>query len=670
MSNILNHNRLPLECKLSYKDYWDFCLRIGREYYGFSTGMQTDCLSAFIDTTFDECIGENNSLVSIGDYTYDDCASNGVILENFGLTGMDNGYILFDKDEITEEEFNNLLQSQYALPEGDCTLHVFPVSGNNKIYSYSNEIVNFGNIRVAKLNGGFYQGFFRTGDGCDYSILPSDIKNGLSLEFELYRKDFENDGDTLNNANESCKGIFFYIGARAENKWIRYYVDKCSENDSKPETTDMETSDGIQLDDYVPELTESNNKFLIYSRTCGGTTVLNDTGEETVLVESSPVEYEDNLFTVFSRKCGGITVKNFEEDYLKEHPTNKYNIYSDLWNNALAFQIKDDGSVGYKYLVKNCESDKPECSYKIESEFSHEHNVPYGEWVTIHVRIVPSGANNMRLLFYVDGRLVLYSKELQKLNLRELNDLYEKQEGVPFNISIGGGTQGLADVVYEDYMTYHETHYPLQENFGGSFVGYLKSFKFYSCSLNYSQINQNVIMTKPEESVNAADFYILFMNLHYSNGVYFVKLDGVDVEYDSLTSEQLLSMALKEDGQVDTNGYTVKNEYKKETLTIYGGTSVKCDYIIRSSAIPQDTNTVLIMYKTSGNSIPLLDKFVWVSSLSNGYYYNINTNTDLLKPYLQKQNIEIDGCLYSVKGWYAQTVGTFDSDFGINFYKN
>ena len=480
-------------------------------------------------------------MLSLQNFKFDGAVENKTTLKNFGLTGMDNGRILFDKDNITEEEFKNLLKKECIYPPYPKTnqnknLVLFPVNGNNKIYSYP--VSKYFNCEklFLKLNGGFYQGIFRIGDGCDYSVLPSNIGDGLSLEFELYRKDFESEGYTLNDGNNGInKGIFFYIGTRAENKWATYYANTCPENKPVTEATDLETSDGVRIDEYVPKLTESDNKFLLYSRTCGGTTVLNDKelGDEykvvlssnenilfeadnvyidesyfikngvspefkpletykTVLVETNPVEYEENLFTVFSRKCGGITVNNFKEEYLEKHPVNKYNIYADLWNNALAFRITDDNRVGYKYLVKDCDAESPSCSYKIDSEYSNPDTVPYSEWTTIHVRILPAGIDRMRLLFYVDGRLVLFSKELPKLNLRELKDLPEKQEGVPFNISLGGGTQGLCDVVYEDYKNFHETGYPLQKEFAGSFIGYLKAFRFYSCSLNYSQIQQNV----------------------------------------------------------------------------------------------------------------------------------------------------------------------------------
>ena len=33
--------------------------------------------------------------------------------------------------------------------------------------------------------------------------------------------------------------------------------------------------------------------------------------------------------------------------------------------------------------------------------------------------------------------------------------------------------------------------YPIEKNFGGSFIGYFKSFKFYSCGMEYGNIYGN-----------------------------------------------------------------------------------------------------------------------------------------------------------------------------------
>lgn len=77
------------------------------------------------------------------------------------------------------------------------------------------------------------------------------------------------------------------------------------------------------------------------------------------------------------------------------------------------------------------------------------------------------------------------------IDLRALNDLYDKQQSVPFNISLGGGTQGLCDVIYLNYRKIPEYVLPLEKEFAGSFVGYFASFKMYNCSLNLNEIIEN-----------------------------------------------------------------------------------------------------------------------------------------------------------------------------------
>ena len=49
----------------------------------------------------------------------------------------------------------------------------------------------------------------------------------------------------------------------------------------------------------------------------------------------------------------------------------------------------------------------------------------------------------MKLYFYVNGFLVFISKELDEFNFRELNDTYQKKEGVHYSISLVVGKQGL-----------------------------------------------------------------------------------------------------------------------------------------------------------------------------------------------------------------------------------
>ena len=91
----------------------------------------------------------------------------------------------------------------------------------------------------------------------------------------------------------------------------------------------------------------------------------------------------------------------------------------------------------------------------------------------------------MKIMIYVNGNLVLISKELVKLNLRGLNDNNEKQEGVPYNISLGGGTQGLLEAIYPDYYNQPQFIMPLERDFCGTFLGDIKGMKIIYGFLDY-----------------------------------------------------------------------------------------------------------------------------------------------------------------------------------------
>lgn len=534
MGNILNHNRPVFKLKTSKSDYWDMHLYEHQGGGGLSDGLQDDCLAAYIDTTFDDCIGDSE-LVSLPDYVWDDAVNNGVELNNIGLTGVDNGLITYDKDAITEEEFSDLYtNSKLVIDADDMRLHLNKVGGNNKIYNYSNELVTEDNMRVARLNGGFFQGFFKTGNGCNYNILPSDLENGICLEFTLkpeafksnysvkkskysvidynsdgwdgdsdinksyFNKNYNSDGylddfplPTLNDVYPDNAGTFFYIGTRAENKWWKYYVDT-------EDNSDIETAGGISVNEQV-ELIETDNKFITYNRTKKGYKATMGHFDDPEVIEMQKHLATENYFIIMNRAKGGYTARTIKE--LQQESNADYDILGDLYNNAMSFQIKPDGSIGYKYMIKDCSNEN---GYSIENEWSLPGMVEYGKWCTVDVRIVPvvkyavtdlgyiKSQDYMRLMVYVNGRLVLYSKEIRTLDLRALNDIYEKQEGVPYNISLGGGTQGLSDVVYENYKELPEYVLFLEKEFGGTFTGYVKSFKYYTCNQDFTKILNNV----------------------------------------------------------------------------------------------------------------------------------------------------------------------------------
>lgn len=532
-SNIFNHNRNPFEFTASKSDYWDVH---PSPYQGgdgiYTDDLDTECLAAYIDTNEEECTVNLPELVSMGDYTWVNAVNNGLELNNIGFTGVDNGLIAYDKRTITYDEFDEIFtQSTLQLDAGDVRLHVNPVGGNNRIYSYPCMVVTEDGMRVAKLNGGFYQGFFQTGDGCDYKVLPTSLGDGWTLEFTLKPEEFRSDWDevrrekysleeynsdgwdgildhgdygggwddgytdgvrpTLNDIYPRNRGIFFYMGTRAENKWWKYYTDEDWQ-------TDLETYEGLPVGESVDRIV-TDNKFLTYSRTREGLKAfMRDRRDDPAVIDMQRHLEIDNYFIVMHRGKGGYTARSVKE--LRQKSGASYDVLADLYRNAMAFQIREDGSVGYRFMVKDCDAEE---GYSVKEEWSYPGIVSNGTWHTITVRVMPvvkygtmmqnytSSTDYMRLMFYVDGKLVLYSKEMPTILLRALNDDYSKQEAVPYSISLGGGTQGLCDVVYEDFMKVPDYVLYLEKEFGGSFNGYFKSFRFYACDRHFNKIGRD-----------------------------------------------------------------------------------------------------------------------------------------------------------------------------------
>ena len=96
----------------------------------------------------------------------------------------------------------------------------------------------------------------------------------------------------------------------------------------------------------------------------------------------------------------------------------------------------------------------------------------------------------MKIYIYVNSYLKFVSKELPLLNLRKLDEIDSKQEGVPYNISIGCGTMGLADSITWDYNKPFKYILPIEENFCGTFIGDISDFKMFEkdIDVNYNNV--------------------------------------------------------------------------------------------------------------------------------------------------------------------------------------
>lgn len=232
---------------------------------------------------------------------------------------------------------------------------------------------------------------------------------------------------------------------------------------------------------------KTDNKFIIFNQTQDGFTTKTWNPEALFSLTGKTDTPNINYFPYLNQTSTGFTKNDIET--LNEEHSFAYDIFKDIENNALALKLNDDGSISYRYLSTNCE---------VIEETTKPGLVKPQEWTDIHLKICHKsnkGSNicdksEMQLYIYVNGYLKLVSKTLPELNLRELNDGSERQEGVPYCISIGGGSQGLSDRVLLNYYDLTDYALPIERNFAGTFIGDIKTFTFIPHHINFGEFSK------------------------------------------------------------------------------------------------------------------------------------------------------------------------------------
>ena len=97
----------------------------------------------------------------------------------------------------------------------------------------------------------------------------------------------------------------------------------------------------------------------------------------------------------------------------------------------------------------------------------------------------------MKIMIYVNKYLVFVSKPLDAFRFKEIDEVSQKQEGVPYNISLGGGSIGLLESILPNYYAISDYILPIERDFCGTFMGDIKSFKIYGGNINYNTIKNN-----------------------------------------------------------------------------------------------------------------------------------------------------------------------------------
>jgi hypothetical protein len=585
MGNIKNFNFAKLDLKLSNSDYWDFYL--ANDYNEPSgEGLDNDngnCKVVWYDFNEPTIYGSNtDSIYSL--VSWDMAINTGHSLTTFGLTGIDNGRILFEKgsDPTNPELVNALTGSTLVIPSNDVRLNLHKVSGTTNQFSYDTNIFSDAVVGdYLQLRGGFYQGFYKL-DGEAYEVLPTRVEHAWVVEFWLKREGLETPNNILNNARPENKGFFFYMGTRSENKfWNQWHGANtgctsactansgCTENVSTwctiPKEFDVSLVDeyGNQIPLDPPRTTSEliTNEFLIYGRALdrgsvkltaetnsfiykepvsadtkqcttyersydglGTKTVCSYDGNGIAVIRTTEVlNNKTNPFLVYGRagkdKISGDTCVRVNDGYGKEtvcsfsgftSPETQVNYNLDIIDNALGFRIKDDGSIGYRLLtvtgecVTNISGEKSYVSgVTIEEKYSEPNMVKEDEWVYVVIRFVTNtkstceltkdGPRKGKLMFYVNGNLKFVVNDFSEFIAKRLNEDKNKQIGVPFNFSLGGGSQGLIESQTFDGLDPSDRGLPIEEYFSGTFIGGISQFRFNICDLTLKKMRNQYL---------------------------------------------------------------------------------------------------------------------------------------------------------------------------------
>jgi hypothetical protein len=559
---MFNKNNKQFDLKLSNSEYYDLYLNYDDLGFGLNNRLSGDCFVVWYDFNNDNILFEEDNDKTIKSLvSWNNAVNTGYNFETFGLVGLDNGQLLYDKDplDVKNENLVNILTGvTLTIPPNETSLLLHKVSGSTGQYVYPLEISQSDTlgVNVAKLCGGFYQGYYKL-DGSTYEVLPNRTPRGWVSDFYL-KKGLVCSGETgttLNDVYPDNKGFFFYLGTRAENKFWNIFegnntgctisceqpegcadiiTNFCTElKESDIELVDPETGFSFFLNPPLLDIREITNQFLIYGRAskdgnsrCGDLRdnaaygkerVCSFTGSSIFVSEYRRKKTDTrNQFLIYGRasKSGNSRCGDLKDDpsYGKETVCS----YSgdselileldkdlDIIDNALGFRIKDDGSIGYRALkfTGYCVDDTYVTGVTVEEQYSEPGLINEDEWVRVTIRYVSDRTYNEdelkclparkgKFMIYVDCKLKAVFNGVDEFIARRLDDHYMKQVGVPYNISIGGGSQGLLEHMTFDGQDISDLGLNIEKNYAGSFVGEISEFKFYICDLNYFDISQ------------------------------------------------------------------------------------------------------------------------------------------------------------------------------------
>jgi hypothetical protein len=288
------------------------------------------------------------------------------------------------------------------------------------------------------------------------------------------------------------------------------------------------TWDGTPIEITKPKtiVTNTENPFLVYGRAGAGNV------SSRCVSCGNPSGFGNETVCSFSGFVESIQFDNLD-----------YKL--DIIDNALGFRIKDDGSIGYRLLsvtgqcsgVTGTTASTYVSGVTVQEGYSSSGMVQNNAWTSVIIRYTMDEyyddcdfkykkPRTGKLMFYINGRLKFVVNNFSEFIARRLEEHMEKQVGVPFNMSLGGGSQGLIETQTFDGRDDADLGLPIEENFAGTFIGGISQFKFNICDLYFNDI-QNIYISE------VTRYYPLANNLLLQeNGYWILQEDNSGIEQE------------------------------------------------------------------------------------------------------------------------------------------
>ena len=382
-------------------------------------GIITKNLAIHIDLTDERSWNLNTGLTSVSITKWKDAVSDNLNLRDFGLTAFDVGRtnemwsgIKFTPNDtkftmyrIAHNDVINPTPEQFSGLTATTNYDTYPLSAVTTGDTYFD------------LNGGYLQGFFKL-DRYNYELFPSRYCKGITIE-------------TMLHVNEESSGIFYMMGVRAEDKYNKYYQGEFTRSEGEPsrQITGTEIR-GIPIQ-FTREV-ETNNEIF------------------------EGVNTSNNNFLESFK-----AVERFKKAF-RSPEQGKETVYEDvtqadnLKNNVIAFEITEEKNIKYKYVGENGLLKQNTSDATITNTgftlISITYTPEYNLLTETELKCEPQRLGT--LIFYVNGRLFWRVKDFPEFFFRELINDEDKQIGVPYSISWGGGSFGLKHSWHYDKQTY------------------------------------------------------------------------------------------------------------------------------------------------------------------------------------------------------------------------